>query len=332
MRVDNIGQVLTGQPLIEAMSAIKNKRKVVAEGFLYEQTILMIAADPGTGKSTVSTQVAVELSAGLPIFGIYKVPKPVKVLYVQTERSLMELIERLEIIHKIMPIVKENLYITSEYQMFNLLNFEHVKVLIECILRDCPGVEVIFIDPIYPMVSGGLSKDEPASAFTKGMNLVQKATGAILWYNHHTVKPSYSPDGAKMEKQDPFYGSQWLKAHVTGSYYMKEQGEGVSLIKKKDNYNLMPHQIDLEYNPETELCTIPFDKMPALDKVKHYMTMRKIDQKEFTFKDIQAQSHLCTRTLRECMASPNVISRLISINTNHNKRLYKISQDEPKIT
>lgn len=324
MRLSDISSALTGNALIEAMSATKNKRKAIAEGFLYEQTILMIAADPGTGKSTVATQVAVELSAGLPVFGIYKVPKPVKVLYVQTERSLIELIERLEVIHKVMPIVKENLYITSEYQMFNLLNFEHVKVLIECILRDCPEVEVIFIDPIYPMVSGGLSKDEPASAFTKGMNLVQKATGAILWYNHHTVKPSYSPDGAKMEKQDPFYGSQWLKAHVTGSYHMKEHGEGVSLIKKKDNYNLLPHQIDLEYNPETELCSIPIDKLPAIDKVRNYLAMRKIDKKEFSFRDMQLMTGICTRTLRECLMHNTISTILTYVSSNKNKKLYKV--------
>ncbi len=322
MKLTDISSPLTGDKLIEAMSSTKNKRKAIAEGFLYEQTILMIAADPGTGKSTISTQVAVELSAGLPIFGIYKVPKPVKVLYIQTERSLIELIERLEVIHKVIPIVKDNLFITSEYQMFNLLNFEHIKLLIECILRDCPEVEVIFVDPIYPMVAGGLSKDEPASAFTKGMNLVQKATGAILWYNHHTIKPTYE-GGVRYEKQDPFYGSQWLKAHVTGSYHMKEHSEGVSLIKKKDNYNLLPHQIDLNYNPETELCMIPLDKLLAIDRVKNYLAMRKIDQKEFTFKDIQLQTGVCTRSVREFLVHNDISSVLVSVSSLNNKKLYR---------
>jgi len=325
MNPNNISLALTGDKLIEAITTAKKKRAPIAEGLLYEQTILMIAADPGVGKSTISTQVAVELSSGLPIFGVFQPPRAMKVLYVQTERSIIELIERLEVINKTIPISKDNLVITSEYQMLNLLNYEHLIVFIQCIKRDCPQVDVIFIDPIYCMVSGGLSKDEPASAFTKAMSLLQKETGATLWYNHHTVKPSYDNSGSKIEKTDPFYGSQWLKAHVTGSYYMKERkDEGVSLLKKKDNYNLMPHQIDLEYNPETGLCMAVGDALPALSKVKNYLNMRKIDQKEFTFKDIQAQTQLCTRILRECLVHSDIKCDLISVNGSYNKKLYKI--------
>lgn len=322
MHPQNIGPALTSDSLITAMNAVKNKRTALAEGFLYEQTILMLAADPGVGKSTVLTQIAVELSSGVPVFGVYDVPKPLKVLYVHAERGIIEFLERVEVINKVIPINKNNLVVTSEYQVLNLLHEDHLKTFIYCAMRDCPGVEVIIIDPIYSMVSGGLSKDEPASAFTRGMNLLQKATHATLLYGHHTVKPTYE-NGVKVERDDPFYGSQWLKAHVSGSYYMKEADKGVTLTRKKDNYDILPHIIDLEYDPQTELCLVPHNKLSAEDRVKNFVKLRIIDQNSFSFKDIQESTQVCTRTLRWLLLHSSISTSIYVVSSSKNKNLYR---------
>jgi RecA-family ATPase len=323
MNINDIPVALTGDKLVIAMQEAKTERTALAIGFLYKQTILMMSADPGVGKSTISTQVAVELAAGLPVFGVFDVPKPVKVLYVQTERSKLELLERLEVISKVLPIAKDNLVITDEYQHLDLMNFEHVKLFIQCIQRDCPNVEVIFIDPIYSMVRGGLKDDTPASAFVKGMSLVQKHTGATLYYNHHTVKKQYTDKGIAYEKDDPFYGSQWLKAHITGSFYVKSTDSGVDLIRKKDNYKLLPKQLELHYDSETELCSIPHDKLPALERVLTFIKSRAIDQRTFSFNDICDKTELCKRTVRAIFCTAEIKGRIFVVSTNKNKNLYK---------
>lgn len=327
MQINEIPLALTGDSLIESLGKVKERRKAIAEGFLYQQTINMIAADPGTGKSTISAQVAVELSAGLPVFGLFPPPRPMKVLYIQTERSIVELLERLEVINKAIPINKNNLVITDEYQRFNLLNEKHANLFIDCVLRDCPDPDIVFIDPIYCLVMGGLKDDTPASVFTKVMSTLQKYTGATLWYNHHTVKTQYH-EGNVIEKADPYYGSQWLKAHVTGYYYLKDNPGGVRMDKKKDNYRLLPDSIILEYNPENGLCSIPLDEMPATERLKNFIRARELDKKEFYFKDIEAQTKLSTRRLRELLMHSSFKDQFFVVSSYKNKNLYKIAQSQ----
>jgi RecA-family ATPase len=325
MRAGDIRLALSGDELIQKMLESKDSRKAIAEGFLFENTIIMMAADPGVGKSTVATQIAIELSSGVPVLGLYAVPRPMKVLYILTERSVLEFLERAEVINKIIPINKNTLVVTDEYKVLNLLNFEHVQVLIDCIHRDCHKPDIIFVDPIYPMVSGGLSKDEPASAFTKAMSLVQKETGAILYYNHHTSRPMYGQDGTKTEKDDPFYGSQWLKAHVTASYHMKQSDLGVNLLRKKDNYKIMPKEIHLDYDAETELCSVGIDDLPALGKVRAFIEAQKKDNKTFSFHDMQSATKLCTRYLRAQLKDGLLKSSVEVVSSCKNKNLYRIS-------
>ena len=319
---------LTGECLKEAMKASISKREILAEGFLYEQTILMIAADPGIGKSPISTQVAIELAAGLPVFGVFRPLRPLKVLYIQTERNIIEFLERMDTISRVLPILYDNLVITDNYQRFNLLNYAHTQLFLECVKRDCPNVDVIFIDPIYPLVSGGLKDDTPASAFTKAMSRLQKETKAMLWYNHHTTKAIYTSKGDVIDKEDPFYGSQWLKAHVTGSYHMKKHDSGVKMIRKKDNYSLLPEEITLEYNPETELCFIPLEEMPAIERVRTFLNAKKVEGKEFYFNDLSLATKLCHRTLRRLLCHSSISSKISVVSSKRNKNLYKIVEDK----
>lgn len=326
LKSSDIAGALTGKNLLEHVQKAKDKRTPLAEGFIYEQTIMMIAADPGLGKSTVSTQVALELAAGLPVFGYFKVLRPMKVFYIQTERNIIEFLERLEVIGHTLPINYENLCVTDEFQKLNFIKPEHVDLFVECVKRDCPqGVDIIFVDPLYSMVSGGLKDDVPASALTKAMSYIQKETKATLWYNHHTVKTQYTNKGDAIERFDPFYGSQWLKAHVTGSYYMIKSDGGVKLIEKKDNYNLLPPEITLEYDPETELCCIAGENLTALQKVERYLQMREIDQKSFTFADLEASTQLCNKTLRTILLHRSILDQLSVTTTSRNKKIYKIS-------
>lgn len=322
MRTADIKPVLTGNILKDSISTAKDQRKPIVEGFMYDHTITMVAAEPGAGKSTIATQIAIELAAGLPVFGMLHTIKPMKVLYAQTERPIIEILERIEVISKIYPIVYDNLYITEEYKMLNMLKEEHVNILAQAIKRDCPDVEVIFIDPIYPMVTGGLSKDEPASAFCKAMSYIQKETGACLFYTHHTVKDQYTNTGNKIERDDPFYGSQWIKAHVTGSYVLTPTEVGVNLVRKKDNYKCLTHLIQLEYNPETELSIVPEGSMPAIEKARKFINMRKIDGKSFTFKEMQSQISCDTRTLRRVLCHTSIKGLLNVVTSSKNKHLY----------
>jgi RecA-family ATPase len=324
MNISAISPALTGDLLIEEMHKAKDQRKALVEGLIYEQSILMVSAPPGLGKSTISSQIAIECAAGIPVFGALQCSRPLKVLYCQTERSRLEFLERAEIISKTYPIAKENLVITDAYKVLNLLKEDHVLAFIQCVERDCPNADIIFIDPIYPMVSGGLSKDEPASAFCKAISLLQKFTNAAIYLNHHTVKPTHNQEGQIVVKDDPFYGSQWLKALVTGSFLLKEKENGTSLIRKKDNYKCLRESIHLEYDGDTELSNIPIDEIPVQDRVMNFIKLKEREGKEFDFNEILKHIECSTRTLRRVMAQKDVMDILELRSTAKNKNMYKV--------
>ncbi|MEK7092734.1 MAG: hypothetical protein AAB907_03865, partial [Patescibacteria group bacterium] len=69
---------------------------------------------------------------------------------------------------------------------------------------------------------------------------------------HHTTKSEHDAAGNPLE--DPFYGSQWLRAHIDTSYQLKRGPEKnwVSLYCKKDRGGEVHHQIFLQYDAETD--------------------------------------------------------------------------------
>lgn len=297
-----IPESIRDEKLTEMINSPIIERKIIAEGLLYEKTCIMFSSEPGIGKSTLSIQVAVELASGLPVFGYFDVPEPIKVLYIQAERDIIETIERLKVINVNMKIPVNNLAITDQYQKLDLMNPRHAELFIECIKRDCPNAKVIFIDPIYATVKGGLKEDVGASHFTRVMSRLQKELGCTIWLNHHTVKQTHEiVEGKKFKKHDPYYGSQWLKAHVTGAYWVEQSKDGTIFKNTKDNYSLLQKIIALEYNPETELSYVIEKNTPSIDKLKRFLKIKLLSKETFVFSDLESNLKLCKRTCRELL-------------------------------
>lgn len=323
MKLESIPGALTGAEFDTQMRTAMDTRRAIVEGLLYEKTITMLSGEPGDGKSTIMSQMAVEIAGGHPVFGKFKVTRPHKVGFLVNERSRLEFLERAYRFSNHMTISAENIFLVDSYKVLNMLKDDHVELLLQCLRRDMPGVEVVFFDPIYPMVSGGLSKDEPASSFCRAMTLVQAFTGASLWYNHHNVKASHAVDGTEIQKKHKFYGSQWLMAHVTGAYALERKDGDSVLVRKKDNYNLLEERVELEYNPETDISTVSLSQLPSIDRFKMYLRSRAKDEKTFTFKEIQKSVQLSTATIRKLMLDSSISEHLIVVSTHKNKNLYK---------
>lgn len=322
---------LSGQALIAELTKSREPRKALAEGFVYEKTINMICAEPGAGKSTLTTQIALEMASGFPVFGHFRCVKPFKVLYAQNERDMLETFERLEVMKKVVPIKAENLYITDELQKLNLLKDADIKRLLDWAKNNIPNPDIIFLDPIYTLVSGGLKEDVPACAFIHAMNALHKQTGAVMWYGHHTSRQTYDTAGQKVNKDDPFYGSQWLKAHVTSYYHVKSAETGTHLLKKKDNYDLQPKELYLEFNSETQLSHVPYDNLPALERVKKYLDSKGIDGQTFYFKDVVESCKISTRAAREVFCTAEIRGRVSIVSSNRNRHLYRVAHAQNEL-
>lgn len=322
---------LTGQDLKNALLEIHPERKPLIEGFLYERSIMMMSADPGAGKSTITAQAIAQMSCGLPVFGYLHVPRPIKCYYLAFERGREEILERLKVMQDIVPMDFDNIFINDSFIGYNVLDAGHADFIIKAINHDCMNPDVVFLDPIYSAVAGGLSTDDKASQFTRFSARLQSTIGCANWLNHHTVKESYSQDGTAIEKADPFYGSQWLKAHCTAAYYLRRNDSGTVLLNKKDTQNNLLKKIVLEYNPEDYISYVDQKNMevPAMDRLKMFLRSKwKTDNKTFLYDQLYtclmplSHAHLRRLMRQVCLEGYVTVDKTIG-----RKSLYRVLKD-----
>lgn len=291
---------LSGQDLIEFIKSPKKRRQPIVDGLIYENSVVMFASHPGIGKSMLLLQMCLEISAGLPVFGAFP-SRATKIYYIQKERPLDEVAERVEEMQKIIPWNPDNFIIDSSLQTFSLANEKNHEWIIERIIKHSPGI--IVIDPIGSGTPG-LSKDEPANLFCNFSTALQQRSKATNIFAHHITKDSYTRDGQLIEKDDPFYGSQWLKAHVTGSYLIEETEAGRTFINKKSSHSNLIKQFDISYDSETMLSTTSFDSLTLTTKAKQYCNAVKKSGILFTEKQFRDFLGCAPTSSRELLRTP----------------------------
>lgn len=298
----------------------------IAEGFLYKHSSLMISSQPAIGKSVLAIQAALELSNGLPLFGELLVPAPIRVWYIQAERSEVESLERLQLMSADYPAISyDNLFIDTELQSLSFLNPDHQLVILERGLSIKP--DLIIIDPLYG-IAGGLSKDEVGSAIAKMLTVLKQKLGCAIWINHHTVKTTYDIiENQKVEKGDPFYGAQWLKAHVTGSYLADMGDKGVRLTCKKDSHSLLMKNIQLEFDPETFLSTMKTEESTVRDRyILFIKSSYKAGKTTFYFDEAREFLGCIPVYLRRLNREPKIASMFSLVKSSGKKTLYRINE------
>jgi RecA-family ATPase len=325
---------LGGKALDEAVELTSDVRCALIEGLVYERSVILISADGGTGKSTIAANVIAQASIGLPVFNSLHVPSPLLSYYIPFERGSEEIRERLKHIKKVINYNSDNIRIfeNDSFPIPNLYKDEDQDFLLESIGKDCGDrkPDIVFYDPIYMAVSGGLSNEDKVSVFVRFNVRLMRMFGCATWLNHHTGKQTYSVTGNPIEKEDPYYGSSFLKNHCTVSYYLKENKEtdGTILIRKKDNLQLSLKKIILNYEPESYTSFMKDAQvgLAASDRLKIALRQYAQHNKEFTFRQLEGcLVGVSTSWLRSLLNTPpfcEVIHKRKSIGSN---TLYSVS-------
>ena len=129
------------------------------------------------------------------------------------------------------------------------------------------------------------------------------------WLNHHTGKATYSSSGEIIEKDDPYYGSSYLRNHCVGSYYLKSNPDtdGTVFIGKKDNLDLLIKRIILHYEPETytSYCKDLSAGIVVVDRLKMALRQFKSTRQKFTFRQLEGcLQGVSTSYLRKLLETP----------------------------
>lgn len=187
------------------------------ENFLWRHSICAIIAKEKVGKTIFATQMALALTSGEHFLGQYHIPQPTKILYVQTEGTIYD--------------TRENISnaIKDGKIKWNPDNWRHLfcpsipldtdegrNLLISKIddaTNDSFRPQVIFIDPLYMAMRGGLSKDEPSRAFCGNIRQIHERYGCAFVINHHEHRAKRDNFGGEIkEGDDSIHGSFVWKA------------------------------------------------------------------------------------------------------------------------
>ena len=241
-----MSEYLTGLKLKEALENPLLGQDAIVEGLIFKDTINIFYSEPSAGKSVIAVNMLAAMSSGSPVFGYFEMKRPVRCSYLQLEGSRDEQLGRLKEMISEIPTIYENISwhdsplfvedINSQKEMFK--EFELFKP------------EVIFIDSFYCLTTKGLSKEEGFLPVRQLIKQIKDKTGATIIILHHSSKIQYDESGNKIEKDDPFLGSQYLKAFADFMVHLKRVGENKVLMKttKSQRNNEGIKQITLTFN------------------------------------------------------------------------------------
>ena len=317
----------TGEKLKERITNLSTMRKAYIENFLYEQSVLMLAGDPGVGKSSLALQISVQLASGVSVFGGLVVQQPRKVYYLMGERPVEEACERLRAMSQVFEICYDNLLLDPSCQGINLLKPDNAQWLFERIKGSRFALDVLVMDPCYTFVAGGLASDIQASAFVRFSASIQAFFSCSLILVHHNNRGSRNESGTRVGGD--VYGNQWLIAHPSGIYSISKTQDGTHFEVRKDNYGNLIKGFSLEFDPESFLSSIPENdsNMQGKDRVSAFLNKCKIDGTVFTIKEMMAKTQLSHAYLHGLISEALSNGTVQMVKSWKNKRFYKCLQN-----
>lgn len=316
---------LFGAALDAAIATTPPVRPFLIEGILLQESVTMVAAEPGTGKSSLLLSVAVPASIGSDVFGSQKVLRPLKVYIFCPERSATELRERLHTIRQFIPFDTNNICIddgmTGTVDISNPLCINEIKSGIRTAFPK--GCDLFCVEGMYGMSRLPLASEETANLFYRFNADMIREFGLSIWYSNHTTKRRKDWKGNDLALQ--FFGSQMLLANVTAAYVFERLTEkNVSrLFMFKDTVSGLASEMRFQY--DAERCLL--DSLGATagaDRLRQFLTGLAASNGTFTYADAQRVTDLSRSQLMRLLTGQVDLGIIDNTSANGKKALYKV--------
>ena len=250
---------LTGDLFLEFIKNLTEDVDWMAHGFMTEQSITMLYATDGIGKSIVGIQGSLELASGLPLLKGFHLEKEFKVIYVVAERSIKEPTKRIKRMIQDPDLAGKikfnNLTITTEFQGRDLSNSAQSLALLEIIRKHSEkmgGVDIIFFDPLYALVKGDLKEDKAINPVFDFFRTCGVEFGASIFFVHHENRGSREVGATERTGQD-FYGNKFISGLCTAVWHMKKDKNDpikTKINNEKDSESCLVPSFTMLYDPE----------------------------------------------------------------------------------
>lgn len=297
---------LNGNELLEFIQNLTDEVEWFSHGMILRDSITMLYATDGIGKSLIGIQAALELASGLPVFKTLAVDKPLKVIFCQAERSIKEPLKRIKLMLQdeefAGKILLENFTLTTELQGKDVSNHEQADELLESIKKHSEkmgGVDIVFFDPLYALVRGDLREDKSVNGVFSFFRRIGSEIGASVFFFHHENRGNFDKKKKKRIGQD-FYGNKFISGLCTAIWHMHKDEDDkfkTYLINEKDSESCLISRIGLVYAPENATVRADVSSSPKNRDImiEAFLKKRKDDGKHFSqfelFSEIHCQLH-----------------------------------------
>ena len=211
------------------MSIEEEPDNYLIEGMLWENNNVMILAKEKIGKSIFGVQMACSLTCGEAFLDEYEVPEPMQILYIQTESTQHETIQRLRAMTHESGVNwnPNNFHLLATHSIY-LDEDDCLRWLIQEIIAKGVAPRVIFIDPLYMSMKGSLIDDQSARAMSRNMRKLGEMFKACIVVVHHEHRSKRNQEGNHIQEgDDSVMGSFVWKAFPNHIIRIVKRGDGL---------------------------------------------------------------------------------------------------------
>jgi RecA-family ATPase len=329
----NLPHIYHGDTLKEAWEHSQDEKVALITGLLYDKGVVQWFADDGLGKSVALLCAMLEASYGKSVFDFFEVPKPLRIIWECAERPLDEPFERTKTMQTKLTPNPNNLVFDKEWQNFDV---RQEKDQAQMLLRlaelssvfDGNKFDVLCIDPIYALVSGGLKDDEGAHSINSLIRKIQNRFECAIIYNHHTNR-GQKKENSEERFQGDMYGSRFLRANLTGQYHLIKTDDGIDMKCTKNTYGNLMNYIPLIYDELSNTLSMAGDmeELNKKDRILIFLRKKRKEQREFYLREISNQLKVSDAYIRKII-QPLVRSGHIKAEGEAGKKAtYKVEKD-----
>lgn len=308
---------------------------MLIEQLVTENSTVMLSGDGDTGKSVISLCVAVAASSGLPVWGQFDCPTPIKSYYLVGERGARESLIRLRQMRAKLPLNRDNFAINGAMVgTIDLSNDAYVNFLIDFLKKDQPGMKLLFLEPIYAMVP--VWDERHVLGLVGNITRIKAHLNCAVWLTHHNTKSVMNQWGGEKQRANAYYGPVWLFNHVEGQYSVEKTGDYTrKLTLKKDTNRVMLSSIPLIYDPLSGTVEMDPNDLLAPLKVRDrvYMFFRRCEHENrgFSLAEIMLQTCVSRATFFRACETPPWKGRILNTAPAGKEAYYTFAprQNEP---
>lgn len=201
------------------------------DDFLLRRTLIMVSAEPFTGKTMLTLSMALCLDAGRPLFGKIKPIEKRKVLYIGQDAATWDYAEQTRKLLVGLGLADGTVEALDTEAIFNqgldILDSKFYDFL--SLWRDEIGLDVLILDTLASMHSADENSNREMGFVMQVLKRCRDRLGLTVIFTHHDGKPSMAERSAVYRPRGASIISGSVDAHIS----LQSSGGGVELTLPK---------------------------------------------------------------------------------------------------